>query len=51
MRNQNEDRDALMREDPALLPFITVYRDHTSVIKDFLPQPGRGFRVNYQFFS
>lgn len=30
--------------------FDTVYRDHTSVIKDFLPQPGRGFRVNYQLF-
>lgn len=30
--------------------FDTVYRDHTSVIKDFLPQPGRGFRINYQLF-
>jgi iron complex outermembrane receptor protein len=26
----------------------TVYRDNLSVIKDFLPQPGRGFRVSYQ---
>jgi len=25
----------------------TVYRDHLSVIKDFVPQPGRGFRVDY----
>ena len=25
----------------------TVYRDHLSVIKDFLPQPGRGVRLNY----
>ncbi|HUN64922.1 MAG TPA: TonB-dependent receptor [Bacteroidota bacterium] len=24
-----------------------VYRDHLSVIKDFLPQPGRGLRLNY----
>jgi len=24
-----------------------VYRDHTSVIKDFLPQPARGVRLNY----
>lgn len=30
--------------------FNTVYRDHTSVIKDFLPQPGRGLRVNYQLY-
>ena len=30
--------------------FNAVYRDHTSVIKDFLPQAGRGFRVNYQLF-
>ena len=30
--------------------FDTVYRDHTSVIKDFLPQPGRGFRVNYELY-
>lgn len=30
--------------------FDTVYRDHTSVIKDFLPQPGRSFRLNYQLF-
>ena len=26
----------------------TVYRDHLSVIKDFLPQPARGFRLNYE---
>jgi iron complex outermembrane receptor protein len=25
-----------------------VYRDHLSVIKDFIPQPARGFRVNYE---
>jgi len=28
--------------------FNTVYRDHLSVIKDFLPQPGRGFRLTYE---
>ena len=28
--------------------FNRVYRDNLSVIKDFLPQPGRGFRLNYQ---
>ncbi len=28
--------------------FNTLYRDNLSVIKDFLPQPGRGFRLNYQ---
>ena len=28
--------------------FNTVYRDNLSVIKDFLPQPARGFRINYQ---
>ena len=28
--------------------FNRDYRDHLSVIKDFLPQPGRGFRINYQ---
>ena len=28
--------------------FNTVYRDNLSVIKDFLPQPGRGIRLNYQ---
>lgn len=28
--------------------FNTVYRDNLSVVKDFLPQPARGFRVNYQ---
>ncbi len=26
----------------------TVYRDHLSVIKDFLPQPARGFRLDYE---
>jgi len=30
--------------------FDRVYRDHTSVIKDFLPQPGRSVRFNYQLF-
>jgi iron complex outermembrane receptor protein len=25
----------------------TVYRDHLSVVKDFLPQPGRAFRLDY----
>jgi iron complex outermembrane recepter protein len=25
----------------------TVYRDNLSVIKDFIPQPARGFRLNY----
>jgi len=28
--------------------FNTLYRDNLSVIKDFLPQPGRGFRLNYE---
>ena len=28
--------------------FNRVYRDNLSVIKDFIPQPGRGFRLNYQ---
>lgn len=28
--------------------FNRVYRDNLSVIKDFLPQPGRGLRLNYQ---
>ncbi|MGH7593241.1 MAG: TonB-dependent receptor [Gemmatimonadales bacterium] len=28
--------------------FNRVYRDNLSVIKDFLPQPGRGIRLNYQ---
>lgn len=28
--------------------FDTVYRDNLSVIKDFVPQPGRGIRLNYQ---
>ena len=28
--------------------FNTVYRDNLSVVKDFIPQPGRGFRLNYQ---
>ena len=27
--------------------FNHVYRDHLSVIKDFLPQPARGVRLNY----
>lgn len=27
--------------------FDTVYRDNLSVIKDFVPQPGRGFRLTY----
>jgi len=25
-----------------------VYRNNLSVIKDFIPEPGRGFRLNYQ---
>ena len=28
--------------------FNRVYRDNLSVIKDFIPQPGRGFRLNYE---
>ena len=28
--------------------FNRVYRDNLSVIKDFLPQPARGFRLDYQ---
>ena len=28
--------------------FDRVYRDNLSVIKDFVPQPGRGFRLNYE---
>lgn len=28
--------------------FNVVYRDNLSVVKDFVPQPGRGFRLNYQ---
>ncbi|HMH26068.1 MAG TPA: TonB-dependent receptor [Gemmatimonadaceae bacterium] len=28
--------------------FNRVYRDNLSVIKDFIPQPARGFRVNYE---
>jgi len=28
--------------------FNTVYRDHLSVIKDFVPQPGRAFRLTYE---
>ncbi len=28
--------------------FDTVYRDNLSVIKDFVPQPGRGIRLNYE---
>lgn len=27
--------------------FNQVYRDNLSVIKDFIPMPGRGFRLNY----
>jgi iron complex outermembrane receptor protein len=30
--------------------FNRVYRDNLSVIKDFLPQPGRGLRLNYELF-
>jgi len=30
--------------------FDRVYRDNLSVIKDFVPQPGRGFRLDYQLF-
>jgi outer membrane receptor protein involved in Fe transport len=29
--------------------FDRDYRDHLSVIKDFLPQPGRAVRLNYEF--
>ena len=28
--------------------FNRIYRDHLSVIKDFLPQPARGVRLNYE---
>jgi iron complex outermembrane receptor protein len=28
--------------------FDQVYRDNLSVIKDFIPQPGRGIRLNYE---
>ncbi len=28
--------------------FDRVYRNNLSVIKDFLPQPGRGFQLNYE---
>jgi iron complex outermembrane receptor protein len=28
--------------------FNTVYRDNLSVIKDFIPQPGRAFRLTYE---
>jgi iron complex outermembrane receptor protein len=28
--------------------FNQVYRDNLSVVKDFIPQPGRGFRLNYE---
>jgi iron complex outermembrane receptor protein len=28
--------------------FNRDYRDHLSVIKDFVPQPGRGIRLNYE---
>ena len=27
--------------------FDRVYRDALSVVKDFVPQPGRGFRLDY----
>jgi iron complex outermembrane receptor protein len=30
--------------------FNRVYRDNLSVIKDFVPQPGRGVRLNYEMF-
>ena len=30
--------------------FNRVYRDNLSVIKDFLPQPGRGLQLDYQIF-
>jgi iron complex outermembrane receptor protein len=28
--------------------FNRVYRDNLSVVKDFIPQPARGFRLNYE---
>ena len=28
--------------------FNTVYRDNLSVVKDFIPQPGRGIRLNFE---
>ncbi len=28
--------------------FNRVYRDNLSVVKDFIPQPGRGLRLNYE---
>ncbi len=28
--------------------FNTVYRDNLSVVKDFIPQPARGIRLNYE---
>jgi hypothetical protein len=28
--------------------FNTVYRDHLSVVKDFVPQPGRALRLTYE---
>jgi iron complex outermembrane recepter protein len=28
--------------------FNRMYRDNLSVAKDFIPQPGRGFRLNYE---
>jgi iron complex outermembrane receptor protein len=28
--------------------FNTVYRDHLSMIKDFVPRPGRAFRLTYE---
>jgi iron complex outermembrane receptor protein len=27
--------------------FNQIYHDHLSVIKDFMPQPGRGAAINY----
>ena len=30
--------------------FNRVYRDNLSVIKDFVPQPGRGLQLNYELF-
>jgi iron complex outermembrane receptor protein len=29
--------------------FNRVYRDNLSVVKDFIPQPARGIRLNYEF--
>ena len=30
--------------------FDKLYRDNLSVIKDFVPQPGRGFRLTYELY-